>query len=137
MLSEGGIIVESDGLAQRGFDRANTASMTEMVSAAVFPASHLLAHQLRQLGDTSRDLRASYFLMRLAALEPREGATSLGIVTRVFQPQSKTRLWHTGLGGRQTAGADSAKFSSRLFAARARPHPLGLILRLATGATLD
>ena len=29
VLSEGGIIVESDGLAQRGFDRANTASMTE------------------------------------------------------------------------------------------------------------
>ena len=50
MLGEGGIIVESNGLAQRGFDRAKTASMTEMVSAAVFPTS--LA------ASVTRDLRS-------------------------------------------------------------------------------
>ena len=50
MLGEGGIIVESNGLAQRGFDAGENASMTEMVSAAVFPTS--LA------ASVTRDLRS-------------------------------------------------------------------------------
>ena len=48
MLGEGRVIVESNGLAQRGSMRANTASMTEMVSAAVFSTS-LAASLMRDL----------------------------------------------------------------------------------------
>jgi hypothetical protein len=39
VLGEGRIIVESAGLAQRRFDPSEHRHMTQMVSAAVFPAS--------------------------------------------------------------------------------------------------
>jgi hypothetical protein len=48
MLGEGRVIVESDGLAQGGWIRPSTASMTDMLSAAVFPVS-LAASVMRDL----------------------------------------------------------------------------------------